>query len=73
MTWTNSFYTYILPTSMFRAPLRQLSTAARSSLKIGLIPADGVGREVIPVREFGSTGDVWILMTGRPQKLPLKR
>jgi len=33
---------------MFRAPLRTLSTTARSSLKIGLIPADGIGREVIP-------------------------
>ncbi|KAG6844113.1 hypothetical protein H0H87_009719 [Tephrocybe sp. NHM501043] len=33
---------------MFRAPLRSLSTAARKSLKIGLIPADGIGREVIP-------------------------
>lgn len=37
---------------MFRASVRQLSTTARTSLKIGLIPADGVGREVIPVREF---------------------
>jgi len=24
--------------------------AARQSLKIGLIPADGIGKEVIPVR-----------------------
>lgn len=35
----------------FRIPLRHaLSTAAtaRTSLKIGLIPADGIGREVIP-------------------------
>ena len=33
----------------FRIPLRRaLSTAARSSLKIGLVPADGIGREVIP-------------------------
>ena len=34
-----------------RIPLRRaLSTAAaaRSSLKIGLVPADGIGREVIP-------------------------
>lgn len=28
--------------------MRSMSTAARSSLKIGLIPADGIGREVIP-------------------------
>ncbi|OCH95995.1 homoisocitrate dehydrogenase [Obba rivulosa] len=32
----------------FRAPLRSMATAARQSLKIGLIPADGIGREVIP-------------------------
>ena len=33
----------------FRMPLRRaLSTATRSSLKIGLIPADGIGHEVIP-------------------------
>ncbi|KXN87913.1 Homoisocitrate dehydrogenase [Leucoagaricus sp. SymC.cos] len=35
---------------MFRAATRSLSTATRSSLKIGLIPADGIGKEVIPVR-----------------------
>jgi hypothetical protein len=34
----------------FRMPVRRMATAARSSLKIGLIPADGIGREVIPVR-----------------------
>ncbi|PFH52646.1 hypothetical protein AMATHDRAFT_139476 [Amanita thiersii Skay4041] len=33
---------------MFRTPLRSLSTTARTTLKIGLIPADGIGREVIP-------------------------
>ncbi|KAF5364243.1 hypothetical protein D9756_000820 [Leucocoprinus leucothites] len=33
---------------MFRTATRSLSTAARSSLKIGLIPADGIGKEVIP-------------------------
>ena len=27
---------------------RAFATASRSSLKIGLIPADGIGREVIP-------------------------
>ncbi|EMD40477.1 hypothetical protein CERSUDRAFT_111074 [Gelatoporia subvermispora B] len=32
----------------FRAPLRSFATAARQSLKVGLIPADGIGREVIP-------------------------
>ena len=30
-------------------PARAMSTAAKSSLKIGVIPADGVGKEVIPV------------------------
>lgn len=34
----------------FRAPIRSMATAARQSLKIGLIPADGIGKEVIPVR-----------------------
>ena len=34
---------------MFRTVTRSLSTAARSSLRIGLIPADGIGKEVIPV------------------------
>ncbi|EDR14171.1 mitochondrial NAD-homo-isocitrate dehydrogenase LysB [Laccaria bicolor S238N-H82] len=33
---------------MFRASVRTLSTAARQSLRIGLIPADGIGKEVIP-------------------------
>ena len=28
---------------------RPLTTAARKTLRIGLIPADGIGREVIPV------------------------
>lgn len=34
---------------MFRASVRTMSTAARQSLRIGLIPADGIGKEVIPV------------------------
>jgi len=33
---------------MFRLPIRSLSTVSRQSLKIGLIPADGIGKEVIP-------------------------
>ncbi|KAL1740214.1 hypothetical protein HDZ31DRAFT_47938 [Schizophyllum fasciatum] len=32
-------------------PARAMSTAAKSSLKIGLIPADGVGKEVIPAAQ----------------------
>jgi len=34
---------------MFRVPFRPFSMAARQTLKIGLIPADGIGKEVIPV------------------------
>ncbi|KAH7887986.1 hypothetical protein F5I97DRAFT_935153 [Phlebopus sp. FC_14] len=34
----------------FRVPLRSMATSARQSLKIGMIPADGIGREVLPVR-----------------------
>ncbi|KAF8915813.1 mitochondrial NAD-homo-isocitrate dehydrogenase LysB [Mucidula mucida] len=33
---------------MYRAPLRSMATLARQKLTIGLIPADGIGREVIP-------------------------
>ena len=33
---------------MFRPALRSFSTTAKKTLKIGLIPADGIGREVIP-------------------------
>ncbi|KAJ8592132.1 Isocitrate/isopropylmalate dehydrogenase [Rhizopogon salebrosus TDB-379] len=29
-------------------PIRSMATAARQSLKIGMIPADGIGREVLP-------------------------
>lgn len=31
---------------------RFFTTAARRSLKIGLIPGDGIGREVLPVNQF---------------------
>ncbi|KAJ3839136.1 homoisocitrate dehydrogenase [Lentinula raphanica] len=33
---------------MFRTSMRSMATAARKSLTIGLIPADGIGKEVIP-------------------------
>ncbi|KAI3612577.1 homoisocitrate dehydrogenase [Moniliophthora roreri] len=33
---------------MFRTPIRSMALTARNSLTIGLIPADGIGREVIP-------------------------
>ncbi|KAG2152897.1 mitochondrial NAD-homo-isocitrate dehydrogenase LysB [Suillus clintonianus] len=33
---------------VFRAPIRSMATAARQSLKIGMLPADGIGREVLP-------------------------
>jgi hypothetical protein len=36
---------------------RSLATTARKSLRIGLIPADGIGREVIPVS--GSFGCIF--------------
>lgn len=36
---------------MFRLPIRRMATAARQSLKIGLIPADGIGKEVIPAAQ----------------------
>ena len=34
---------------MLRTSFRAFSTGARQTLKIGLIPADGIGKEVIPV------------------------
>ena len=37
-----------LAANMFRTQVRRMATAARQSLKIGLIPADGIGKEVIP-------------------------
>ncbi|KAF9076451.1 mitochondrial NAD-homo-isocitrate dehydrogenase LysB [Rhodocollybia butyracea] len=33
---------------MLRVPIRSMATAVRKSLTIGLIPADGIGKEVIP-------------------------
>ncbi|KAF7353040.1 Iso-dh domain-containing protein [Mycena venus] len=33
---------------MFRTAVRSISTSSRKSLTVGLIPADGIGREVIP-------------------------
>ncbi|KAG1753782.1 mitochondrial NAD-homo-isocitrate dehydrogenase LysB [Suillus paluster] len=33
---------------VFRAPIRSMATATRQSLKIGMLPADGIGREVLP-------------------------
>ena len=47
----NSRKVFASASMAFRLALRRaLSTAAtsRSSLKIGLVPADGIGREVIP-------------------------
>jgi homoisocitrate dehydrogenase len=34
---------------MFKTAVRSMATSSRKSLTIGLIPADGIGREVIPV------------------------
>ncbi|KIY45827.1 Isocitrate/isopropylmalate dehydrogenase [Fistulina hepatica ATCC 64428] len=33
---------------MFRVPIRTMATVARQSLKVGLIPGDGIGKEVVP-------------------------
>lgn len=33
-----------------RTAIRGMATQARSTLKVALLPADGIGREVIPVR-----------------------
>ncbi|KAH8106269.1 hypothetical protein BXZ70DRAFT_886306 [Cristinia sonorae] len=40
-----------LPIHSVRSSVRCMSTASRSKLKIGLIPADGIGREVIPAAQ----------------------
>ena len=49
---------------MFRAPLRSLSTSTRKTLKIGLIPADGIGKEVIPVcfnlTSYSTDTSIWL-------------
>ncbi|KAG7097171.1 hypothetical protein E1B28_004546 [Marasmius oreades] len=37
---------------MLPLPFRTMATIARSSLKVGLIPADGIGREVIPTAKI---------------------
>lgn len=34
---------------MLRTGVRSLGTAARLSLRIGIIPGDGIGHEVLPV------------------------
>jgi len=39
-----------LRTGLRRTAIRGMATQARSTLKVALLPADGIGREVIPVR-----------------------
>jgi hypothetical protein len=39
-----------------RSVIRGMATHARSTLKVALLPADGIGREVIPVRMLHSLG-----------------
>jgi hypothetical protein len=52
-------------------PIRSMATAARQSLKIGMIPADGIGREVLPVSNSHSPVRVKLMDTLiRAQKLP---
>ena len=44
--------------SLQRTVMRGMASHARSTLKVALLPADGIGREVIPVRmphPFGVT------------------
>ena len=36
--------------SLQRTAIRGMATHARSTLKVALVPADGIGKEVIPVR-----------------------
>ncbi|KAK7061472.1 Iso-dh domain-containing protein [Favolaschia claudopus] len=40
---------------MFKSAVRSMATATRKSLTIGLIPADGIGREVIPAAKDAIT------------------
>jgi len=47
---TRDFFGFQLVVRQRRAmAFRSLTTAARKTLRIGLIPADGIGKEVIPV------------------------
>ena len=39
-----------LRSSFQRTATRGIATHARSTLKVALLPADGIGKEVIPVR-----------------------
>ncbi len=52
---------------------RPLATAARKTLRIGLIPADGIGREVIPVSAMIEWAFFFIVIgsffTGRTQNV----
>jgi len=55
---------------------RPFATAVRKSLRIGLIPADGIGREVIPVSVKLSNvhfdqfeRDAFTLLLGRTQNI----
>ncbi|OAX35312.1 hypothetical protein K503DRAFT_377123 [Rhizopogon vinicolor AM-OR11-026] len=54
----------------FRAPIRTMATAARQSLKIGMLPADGIGREVLPVSTLSTSRRKLIDTSIRVQKLP---
>lgn len=46
----------------FSARFRSVATTSRNPLKIGMIPADGIGREVLPV---------WLQFSGSATSLPL--
>lgn len=47
--------------SLRHAAIRGVATHARSTLKVALLPADGIGREVIPVRILHSLDSPTIL------------
>jgi len=40
----------VLRSGLQRTATRGMATHARSTLKVALLPADGIGKEVIPVR-----------------------
>ena len=44
-----------LRSGLQRSAIRGITTHARSTLKVALLPADGIGKEVIPVRMLHST------------------
>lgn len=50
-----------LRTGLRRTAIRSMATQARSTLKVALLPADGIGREVIPVRVLHLLDSIYYL------------